>query len=213
MRKHVITRRRFLSTALPAVAIAGCSRSDPVSTDRGRDSSVSESRSPVSTNAPRLKLTAAKTPGVLCLISWRIAAERGYFAVEGLDVEFFDEDFTGHQGHHLNSAWLNGPAGRVRNDLIVVEYPSLQHMVSGEWDYYVVAGEHSGCRQIICPVQSSIRTVADLKGKRIGLRPNEDTLIWEDLIGPTRAGTESTQWIRSPFGGGDPRELDWAKEQ
>jgi NitT/TauT family transport system substrate-binding protein len=158
-------------------------------------------------------LTAAKIPGVLCLISWRIAADRGFFAAEGLDVEFLEQDFSGHQGHHLNPAWLKGPTGRVRNDLVVVEYPSLEQMASGEWDYYVVAGEHSGCRQIICPVQSSIRTIADLRGKRIGLRMNEDTLILEDLIGPSRAGTERTQWIRSPYGGGDPRELDWAKEQ
>jgi ABC-type nitrate/sulfonate/bicarbonate transport system substrate-binding protein len=42
----------------------------------------------------------------------------------------------------------------------------------------------------------------------------KDTLIWEDLIGAARAGSERTQWIRSPFGGDDPREtLDWIKEQ
>jgi NMT1-like family len=167
----------------------------------------------VSNSGPRLKLTAANTPGVLCLISWRIAAERGFFAAEALDVEFLDQDFSNHQGHHLNSAWLRGPTGPVRNDLIVMEYPSLQEMVSGQWDYYVVAGEHSGCRQIVCPVQSPIRTIGDLKGKRIGVRPNEDTVVWEDLIGPARPGTQRTQWIRSPFGDGDARELDWAKQE
>ena len=213
MSKHVITRRGFLSTVLPAVAAAGCSRSDPVSTDRGRDSGVAESRPPVSTNAPRLKLTTAKTPGVLCMISWMVAAERGYFDAEGLAVEFLEQDWAKHRGHHLNSPWLSGPTGPVRNDLVVVEYPSLQDMASGEFDYYVVAGEHSGCRQIVCPVESPIRTIADLRGKRIGLRPAEDTLIWENLIDPARVSPGATKWIRAPYPAGDPREIDWAKEE
>lgn len=209
----MISRRHFLSTVLPVVAAASCARSEPVSPDSGPEPGAGNGAVATSNTGPRLKLTAARLPGVLCMISWRVAAERGFFAAEGLDVEFFPQDFSNHQGHHLNSAWLNGPTGPVRNDLIVVEYPSLQDMASGQWDYYVVAGEHSGCRQVVCPVGSPIREVADLKGKRIGLRPNDDSLIWEDLIGPARAGTEPTRWIRAPFAGGDPRESEWVKTE
>jgi hypothetical protein len=53
-------------------------------------------------------------------------------AAEGLDVEFFDQDWSKHRGHHLNSAWVSGATGPVRNDLMLVEYPSLQEMASRE---------------------------------------------------------------------------------
>ena len=206
-----MNRRRFLSVAFPAMALAGCSRSEPPpSVDRGK---AAASDVTGSTNAPRLRLATAKTTAVLCLVDWMVASEKGFFSAEGLDVEYLDQDWSKFHGHHLQSSWLNGPAGPVRNDAMVVEYPSLQDMASGLLDYYVVAGEHSGCRQIVCPMDSPIRTVADLRGKRIGLRPNEDTLVWDYLIGPTRNETEPTQWIRAPFPAGDHREFEWVKQE
>jgi ABC-type nitrate/sulfonate/bicarbonate transport system substrate-binding protein len=206
-------RRQFLSVALPALAVARCSRSEPVPSDDRRDVAAQETPSTISKNVPRVKLITGKTAGVLCLIDWMIAAEKGFFSAEGLDVEYLEQDWSRFHGHHLMSSWLKGPGGPVRCDAMVVEYPSLQDMASGSMDYYVVAGEHSGCRQIVCPVDSPIRAVADLRGKRIGLRPNEDTLMWEFLIGASRAGTDPTQWIRAPFPAGNPRELEWVKQE
>ena len=204
-------RRQFLSVALPALAVARCSRSEPVPADERRESVPQAEPSIVPKDASRLRLTTAKTSAALCLIDWMIAREKGLFAAEGLDIEYLEQDWSRHQGHHLQSAWLNGPTGPVRCDAMVVEYPSLQDMASGSLDYYVVGGEHSGCRQIVCAVDSPIRTLADLRGKRIGLRPNEDTLVWDFLIGTT-PGAQPTTWIRAPFPGGDPREHDWVKE-
>lgn len=213
MRTYEMNRRRFLSVALPTMAIAGCSRSEPPSSvDRGK-AAASDTSSTTSANSERLKLAIGRPTGVLCLIDWVVASERGFFSAEGLDVEYLDQDFSKFHGHHLRSAWLKGPAGLVRSDAMVIEYPSLQEMASGAMDYYVVAGEHSGCRQIVCPVDSPIRALADLRGKRVGTRTNEDSLIWEFLIGAPRPGTQPTRFIRSPFPAGDSQEIEWVKQE
>jgi NitT/TauT family transport system substrate-binding protein len=97
---------------------------------------------------------------------------------------------------------------------MVVEYPALVAIASGEFDYYVVAGEHSGCRQVVCPVSSPIRTVGDLKGKRIGRWPIVDPLLWEMLIDPSRPGTAPVQWVSSPVTPANPsEEIEWVKRE
>ena len=109
-----MNRRRFLSVALPAMALAGCSRSEPTpSVDRSKGAS-SDTSSTTSTNPERLKLAIGKTTGVLCLVDWAIASEKGFFSAEGLDVEYLEQDWSKFHGHHLMSDWLTGPAGPVR---------------------------------------------------------------------------------------------------
>jgi NitT/TauT family transport system substrate-binding protein len=170
--------------------------------------------SPTSPPDARPKLTAATNTGVLCYADWWVAHERGFFSEEGLDVEFLEQNTSMAHHHGLVSDTLNGPGGAVRNDLMVMEYPALVAMASGEFDYYVVAGEHSGCRQLICPVKSPIRTVGDLKGKRIGRWPVADPLLWEMLIDPSRPGTAPIQWVSSPI---TPlnlrREIEWVRQE
>ena len=159
----MITRRTFLSVTLPALATARCSRSEPASKP-SRTPSAQAAASGGSGNAPRLKITAAHQPN-LCNVGMRIAHERGLFAAEGLEAVLLNRDLSG--GHDHAASWVVGPSGPMPADLAVLEYPNLAQIVSGELDYYVVLGEHSGCRQLVVPVRSPIQTVADLKGKRI----------------------------------------------
>ena len=209
----MMNRRQFLSVVVPAAAVAGCSRAEPVSRDRPQDSAALVTGSPASPSAERIKLSVSKNTGVLCYVDWIVAREKGFFSAQRLDVEFFDDDVTRPHGHAWTSGWLNGPAGPVRNDVVVTEYPALQDIASGVMDYYVVAGEHSGCRQLVVPVNSAIRTVTELKGKRIGTRPQEETLIWDSLIGPSRPGTEPTRWLRPPFPPDPTKELEWVEQE
>ena len=195
----MLSRRHFLSVALPALAAARCSRPDRAPDDQRRDPAAQRTPSPTSQNGSRPKLATGGNDGGLCIVDWFIAREKGFFSAEGLDVEFFTEQAPDPHYHGLVSNWLNGPAGPVRTDVMVVEYPALADMASGQLDYYVVAGEHSGCRQIVCPVQSPIRAVVDLRGKRIGTVAVADTLMWEFLIGSSRPGAEPVQWVRSPI--------------
>jgi NitT/TauT family transport system substrate-binding protein len=133
-----------------------------------------------------------------------VARERGFFAAEGLEVELLPVDFS--PGHEHSNAWVLGPNGRQQTDLMILEYPALADMVLGKLNYYVVGGEHSGCKQLIVPRQSSIRTLVDLKGTRIGLpSSNADRLIWEYLARQVGVSGKSLQWVPVgvPLGGSE----------
>lgn len=210
----MLTRRMFLSNTFITLAASGCSRSDPAGLQTPGAAAEGPSAT-ISKSGPRLKLTAAKNDGVLCYADWWAAAERGFFAEEGLEVEFLEQQIPadGHAHGGLVSEWLKGPAGLVPTDLMVVEYPALVAMTSGGLAYYVVAGEHSGCRQIVCPQKSPIRAAADLRGKRVGTWPLADTLVMDTLIGSSKPGAEPVHWVRSPIPLNPTAEVEWARQE
>jgi NitT/TauT family transport system substrate-binding protein len=205
----MITRRTFLSAALPALAAAGCSRSEPQSSDR-REPLVQTTPAQDTKAAPRLKITAGHSPN-LCNVGMRVAFERGFFAAEGLDATLLNRNLA--HGHEHAVAWVDGPAGPVRADLAVVEYPSLPQLATGALDYYVVLGEHSGCRQLVVPVGSSIETVGDLKGKRIGIPPTSDTAIWEFLARQAGVDPKSLKWVFVPAAVGSAAEMTFVRRE
>ena len=140
----MMNRRHFLSVVVPAVAVAGCSRAEPVSRDRRQDPATDGSRDAVRSSSARpekLKLTGFKAP-VLCLVGWNAARERGFFAAEGLDVELLPLAPAETPAHHPAGSFLTGPMGVVRGDLVALEYQNLADLALGNGDYYVVAGEH-----------------------------------------------------------------------
>jgi NitT/TauT family transport system substrate-binding protein len=149
-----------------------------------------------------VKLTALHLPG-LCLIGTRIAKTRGFFEAEGLDVELLEGDMS--RTHEHTGAWVTGRSGPVRADITTLEYPALVPIAEGSLDYYVVAGEHSGCRQLIVPVNSPIQSIGDLKGKRIALPPVNDRVMWDYLIRQSGTPTESVTWMEVfvPTGGAE----------
>jgi ABC-type nitrate/sulfonate/bicarbonate transport system substrate-binding protein len=110
-----------------------------------------------------------------------------------LDVDLLPAAVTDEHEHV--GAWVTGPNGRLRADITTLEYPALVDMALGKLDYYVVAGEHSGCRQLVVPTGSPIQTVAELKGKRIGLPPFNDTLMWEFLARQAGVDTDLLHWV------------------
>jgi NitT/TauT family transport system substrate-binding protein len=100
----------------------------------------------------------------------------------------------------------------MRGDLVVLEYQNLADLVSGDGDYYVVAGEHSGCRQLFVPVASSIRTIADLAGKRVGMNSAySDSILWEYLA--RQAGVGSIQWVLNSELPGSEEEIAYIKRE
>lgn len=201
------TRRMFLSDVFMALAAAGCSRSEPTPSDQHPELSAKVTAAA----GTRLKLTAVNVPN-LCNVGTRVARERGFFAAEGLDVDLLPVDLA--PGHEHSNAWLVGTTGRVRADVMPVEYPALVDLALGQLDYYVVGGEHSGCKQLIVPAQSSVGTLADLKGKRIGLpATGHDRLMWEYLGRQAGLNADSLRWVpvAVPLGGSE--ELEFVKRE
>jgi NitT/TauT family transport system substrate-binding protein len=146
----------------------------------------------------------------LCLVASRVACERGLFSAQGLDVELLPADT---QEHEHTPAWVIGSNGRVRADITTIEYAALVDMALDKLDYYVVAGEHSGCRQLVVPVESPIRGLADMKGKRIGLPPFNDRVMWDYLIRQAGVAPESVQWVPTKTPPGGDEEVEFVRRE
>jgi ABC-type nitrate/sulfonate/bicarbonate transport system substrate-binding protein len=145
-------------------------------------------------------------------MSSRVALARGLFAAEGLDVDLLPGDLS--KAHRMGGGdWLVGPNGPVRADITTIEFQALVDMALGQLDYYVIAGEHSGCRQLIVPVNSSIQSVADLTGKRIGLPPINDRLMWDYLIRQASVAPESVRWVFTTVAPGGSEEIEFVKRE
>lgn len=212
----MLTRRSFLSQGLLAVVATGCSSSEPTpatvrqngASDPSRDTGP---RSTVGREQVKLK---AFTPLSLCLAGWAAAREHGFFAAEGLDVEFLPPSLTDTPSHHPFGSSLMGPTGTVRGDLVVLEYQNLADLVQGHGDYYVVAGEHSGCRQLFVPIASPIRSVADLAAKRIGINPAfNDSILWEYLARQAGLSRGSIEWVFNSMVPGTDEEIEFIKRE
>ena len=128
-------------------------------------------------------------PGILCQLDWVVAKERGFFADEGLDVEFLDTDYTA-----ANTVTGVGPNGPELTDVGVVEYPALPRLASRVDNYYVVAGEHSGCRQLVVRADSPINTLEELGGARVAIDGATATAMWDYLVRTVNPETEGLRW-------------------
>jgi ABC-type nitrate/sulfonate/bicarbonate transport system substrate-binding protein len=160
-------------------------------------------------------LTASRTPA-LCRIAWVVAEQKGFFTAEGLDVELLPTDVDPHamvKPDIPGGRWVKGSSGRFEADVTVVEYANLPDMASGALDYYVVAGEHSGCRQLIVPVSSPIRVLADLKGKRVGVSTAEHTSMFDYLFREAGLRARDVTWVRLPVTLGGDDQLASAKAE
>lgn len=192
--------------AVILLAVSACSRSSSGTTTAGAAGGSASLQSPASA---RLKLTSFKMPA-LCTVGWSVARQKGYFADEGLDVDLLPVDFSDPHAHML--AWVKGPEGRVRTDLTVIEHGALADVATGKLDYYVVAGEHSGCHQLVVPARSPARTIADLSGKRIGIPSVEDTGPWDYLAREARLPRGALKWEFVSVAPGSPEEEKHVRE-
>src|SRR5215472_10627140 len=97
--------------------------------------------------------------GLTCEASIFMAVEQGFFKEEGLDAELVKCD------------WKN-----YKDTLALGGYDITQHLVmyflkpiEQGLDVKFTGGIHRGCLRVQAPVAGSIRTVNDLRGKRIGV--------------------------------------------
>ncbi len=115
--------------------------------------------------------------GALCGIPIYIAYEKGFFASAGFDVELIAAD-TETRKIGLN----NGTIPVVNGDFQF--FQSIENGVNVS----VVEGLHKGCIKFLVKADSDIKTVADLKGKKIGIdevggTPHQVAALWLEKAG------------------------------
>jgi NitT/TauT family transport system substrate-binding protein len=97
--------------------------------------------------------------GLTCEPPIFVAYEKGYFKDEGLDVELVKSDWDSmRDGLGL---------GRFHANHTLIMY--VLKPIDEGLDVKLTGGIHSGCLRIQAGVNSNIKSVADLKGKRIGI--------------------------------------------
>ena len=87
-----------------------------------------------------------------------MGVEKGFFEAEGLKFEMVKADAT-HMAEAIGSGQVDAGFG------LLGKY--LQPIDNG-LDIKVTAGIHTGCTKLLVPQNSDIKSVADLKGKKVG---------------------------------------------
>src|SRR5947209_9346708 len=97
--------------------------------------------------------------GLTCEAPIFVAQERGFFKDEGLDVELVRTDWDGlREGLGL---------GRFDANHTLIMY--LLKPIEQGLDVKITGGIHTGCLRLQVGAKSGIESVADLKGKKIGV--------------------------------------------
>jgi NitT/TauT family transport system substrate-binding protein len=112
---------------------------------------------PLDPNA-KLKLKVAYI-GLTCEPPIFVAKEKGFFDEEGLDVELVKTDWDGLQ------AGLNFGNFHANHTLLMYILTPLESGL----DVKITGGIHTGCLRIQAGIKTNVKTLADLKGKRIGI--------------------------------------------
>lgn len=104
------------------------------------------------------KLKIQALGGAVCGAPAYIAFEKGFFKEEGLEAEL------------VSGTLDENKTGLATGEFVVTNgdfqwFPSIQQGM----DLKVIGGLHKGCIKIVLPPNSPIKTVADLKGKNIGV--------------------------------------------
>jgi len=111
-----------------------------------------------SDNAPTNKVRVGYI-GLTCEAPIFTAVEKGYFREEGLEVSLVKCDWKNYK----DVLALGG--FDVTHHLVMYFLKPIEQGL----DVKFTAGIHRGCLRVQAPVKSSIRTVKDLRGKRIGV--------------------------------------------
>ncbi|HEY3118414.1 MAG TPA: hypothetical protein VGK54_16845, partial [Chloroflexota bacterium] len=107
------------------------------------------------------------------MLALHAALVKGFFAEEGLSVQGMMVDVRSavEQGksHFL---WVKTDQGLTEADFGFLVLDQLHHLAAGKIDYYIVDGMNFGCEEVLVPLDSPIKSAADLKGTTLAIPPN-----------------------------------------
>lgn len=131
-----------LSAVFTTAVLAGCGSEPKAAQDDGKP----------------IPLKVAYSPGV-CNAAIFVAYEKGFFQEEGLDVEMIQVD----------AAHISDAVGAGQVDAFQGMASKLVQPLENGLPVMAVSGIHTGCQKVLVPGNSPIKTVADLKGKKVGV--------------------------------------------
>lgn len=109
--------------------------------------------------APELKKVKIGYVGLTCDTDLFVAYEKGFFKEEGLDAEMIKMPWP-----DLREALAFGKIDATHHLIMFLLKP-----IEGGVGLKLTAGVHKGCLRVQAAMNSDIKTVQDLKGKRIGV--------------------------------------------
>ncbi len=149
MPKKVIAILLSLSLLLALGLLSGCGKQAAKETS----SEATNGTATMKSNKINLGHT-----GAICEAPFFMAYEKGFFKEEGLDVTLIQGD-----GNFRKEGVATGKLDAT--DTVLMGF--LMSWVEG-MDINISAGIHTGCMAVVVPVNSPIKTLADLKGKVVG---------------------------------------------
>ncbi|ALK09842.1 NMT1/THI5 like protein [Blastochloris viridis] len=110
---------------------------------------------------PSTKITIIWNPSSLCLVVVGLAQQRGIFEKHGLEVDTLN---VGSDTNAILEAVALGKADATSNNILRFIKP-----LEAGFDVKLTAGVHAGCSYLIASRAAGITSIADLRGKRIGM--------------------------------------------
>jgi NitT/TauT family transport system substrate-binding protein len=143
--------------------------------------------------------------GLTCEAPIFVAQEKEFYKEEGLDVELVKTDWDG----------LREGLGTGRFDANHTLVMYLLKPIEAGTDLKITGGIHTGCLRLQAAADSNIKTVKDLKGKRIGVQTHigsppylfSSRVLAANDIDP-RPDKKDVEWVAYP-----PAELELALKQ
>ncbi len=145
MKKKLIC---MVLTAVMALNLYGCG-----------NSSANSGSENVASSDEEYVLKVGETQGALCHAPIQIAMENGYFDEEGIKWERVD----------FGSGDIQAALGAGTIDCGLGLVGKFVQPIENGLNMVVTAGMHTGCTKILTTSDSGIKSIADLKGKTIGV--------------------------------------------
>jgi NitT/TauT family transport system substrate-binding protein len=147
---------RPIIAVLSCLLMAACVATMSIGCGRGSDSTSNRGTNVSSEEPAKIKICYL---GLTCEPAIFVAYEKGFFKEEGLDVELIKTDWGSmHAG-------LNDGSFHATYSFIMYLIKPIEMGL----DLKLTGGIHTGCLRIQAGMKTDIKTVADLKGKKLGV--------------------------------------------